>query len=138
VKQSRPPLTSILPVARSQKWSLKSALNTVEFHEAHAEIPDVTVALIRDYWLSLLNDVRPIQENSPHLVISNKVTLFARTAGDTILEGQLPPEAHKYRRIYAVEEIVDNLVKICAEPKGRHDVLFRKIEAKARLSKDVR
>src|SRR5436190_18457294 len=33
VKQAKPPLASILPLAHSQKWSLARALNGVEFHE---------------------------------------------------------------------------------------------------------
>jgi hypothetical protein len=132
VKQAKPPLPSILALARNQKWNLQWALNTVEFHQAHAEVPETTVESILDYSLSLLTDVRPLPQSLSPMVISNKVTLFAKAPRGRVLEGQLPPDAAKYRHIYAVEDIVDDLVGICAEPQENHDVVFRHIEEKAR------
>ncbi len=130
VKQAKPPLASILPLAKSQQWNLKSALKTIEFHQAHAEVPETTVASIHRYWLSLLSEVRPSEQTSPPRVVSNRVTLFAKAASGKSVDGQLPAYADKDLRIYAVEDIVDDLVKICAEPEKTHDSLFKKIDQK--------
>jgi hypothetical protein len=137
VKQSKPPLASIVVLAHNMKRNLKWALNTAEFHEAHSEIPETTATAIHRYWISLLSDVRPYERTSPPRVFSNKVMLFAKTTGGRILEGQLPPEADKHRRIYAVEDIVDDLTSVCAKPESTHRTLFERIERRARESADA-
>ncbi len=138
VKQTKPTLEYIVATAFSLKWDLKSALATLELHEAHAHIPETTVVAIRRYWISLLNDVRPSPPvfRNKALVHSNKVTLFAKTKEGKLLQGELPADASEHSRLSAVEDIVDDLLSVCVKSQSTHKTLFERIERKAQTSRD--
>jgi hypothetical protein len=136
VKQAKPTLDYVVTNAYRKylKWNLKSALKTVEFHEAHAEIPEPTVTAIRGFWISLLSDVRPSSPVSREktLVLGIKVTLSAKTTDGKILQGELPADADKDSRLHAVEEIFEDLISICADKPKDRKRLFARIEEKAK------
>jgi hypothetical protein len=140
VKQTKPTLEYVVTNAYRKylKWNLKSALETVEFHEARAEIPESTVTAIRGFWISLLSDVRspsPVSGNKT-LVLGSKVTLFAKTTRGRILQGELPANAGQHTRLNAVESIVGDLITVCVKPQNPHKTLFEAIERRARESAD--
>jgi hypothetical protein len=140
VKQTKPALEYVVTNAYRKylKGNLKTALETVKFHEAHAEIPETTVTAIRKFWISLLIDVQPLPPASRNktLVLGTKVTLFAKTAGEKILQGELPADASEHSRLSAIEDIVDDLVSVCVKPKSTHKMLFERIERKAQSYTD--
>jgi hypothetical protein len=135
VKQAKPTLEYVVTNAYRKylNWDLKSALKTVEFQEARAEIPAATVTAIRDFWISLLNDVRPPSAVSRDktLVLGTKVILSEKAPDGRILQGELPSDADRHPPLNAVEEIVDDLLSVCAKPGKPHDVLFKRVEQKA-------
>jgi hypothetical protein len=132
VKQAKPTLEYVTTNAYRKflKWSLKSALKSVQFHEAHAELPESTVTAIQGFWISLLSDVRPrpAVSGDKTLVLGVKVTLSARTTDGKILQGELPADADKDRRLHTVEEIFEDLISISERPNSAHEHLFERIE----------
>jgi hypothetical protein len=132
VKQAEPTLEYVVTNAYRKylKWNLKSALKTVEFHEAHAEIPEPTVTAIRGFWISLLSDVRPSSAVSRNktLMLGTKVTLSAKATDGRILRGELPADADQHGRLSAVRGIVEDLISLCDQPNSAHKRLFERID----------
>lgn len=132
VKQAKPTLEYVVTNAYRKylKSDLKSALKTVEFHEAHAEIPERTVTAIRGFWISLLSDVRPLSAVSRDktLVLGTNVTLSAKAADGRILHGALPADADRDARLNVVERIVEDLISLCDQPSSAHKHMCERIE----------
>jgi len=130
VKQARPELYSVIANAFYRNLDLESAITTVKITEAKAEIPQSVALAINRLWLSLLRGTGTDQAPKPY-VISAKVILYGKTADGTVLSGKMPAAFFKDKSLGSVEDIVDDLIKICVEPEKRRKRLFVRIEQKA-------
>ena len=131
LKEAEPQLGATLFFAMDNQLDVKAALKTVKIKEAHAEIPESVATAVRDFWISLLRDVQPYKQ-SAWTSISTHVALFAKSADGRTLSGRLPPDAFKYRRLNAVEDIVDKLMRVCRDRQKSDKALFEEIERAAK------
>lgn len=130
IRQARPQLGSVVANALSRKLDLKAELATIKITEAHAEIPQAVALAVSRLWLSLLHGVKTDEALQPY-ILSAQVMLYARTAEGRVLEGKMPPAFFKDKRLASVEDIVDDLIKVCVEPEKRRKGLFVRIEQNA-------
>lgn len=131
VKQARPELYSVVANAFYRKLDLQSALESVKVNEATAEIPESVAKAVHRQWVALLSNVRSNEKLPDPYILSAGVILYAKTADGNILEGKMPPGGFRYKNLASVEDVVDDLLKVCAEPERRRKNLFGSIEERA-------
>lgn len=130
VKQARPELYSVVANAFYRKLNLESSLATVKITEAKAEIPQSVALAINRLWLSLLRGTGTDEAPKPY-ILSAKIILYGKTTDGTVLSGMMPPAFLKDKRLGSVEDIVDELMKLCVEPEKKRKRSFVRIEQKA-------
>jgi hypothetical protein len=114
-----------------RKQDLESALAAVKIKQADAEIPEAVALAVHDLWVSLLSDIRSNEKLTEPYILSPQVILYAKIAGGKILRGKMPPASFRYKNLASVEDIVDDLMKICIEPGNARQERFSDIKQKA-------
>jgi hypothetical protein len=110
---------------------LQAALAVVKIKQVDSEIPEAVALAVYGHWVSLLRNVRPEGKPGGPYLLSPKVILYARTDDGKILQGEMPPAGFRYKNLAVVEDVVDDLLRVCVAPAKERKSLFVRIEQSA-------
>jgi len=137
VRQARPELYSVVANAYYRKLNLQSALAAVKVNQTDSEIPEAVALAVHGLWVSLLTNVRSDEKLRDSYILSPQVILYARTADRKILQGKMPPAGFRDANLASVEDVVDDLLKVCVEPEEKRKNVFIRIkERTAAISRE--